>query len=111
LEVLVEEQTQHIENKNKRLLMLEDGERSRESEMSNLEAQLRRTSQQADEQKKKLLQAEVKIRQLTQATLKDLKAKVKEKDAEIEVLKEMVKSSNLQNQAKDKDLDRLKKRL
>jgi ribosomal protein L10 len=37
----------------------------------------------------------VKIRQLTQATVKDLKNKIKEKNAEIEVLKEMVKSSNI----------------
>ena len=58
-----------------------------------------------------MLQAEVKIRQLTQATLKDLKAKVKEKDAEIEVLKEMVKSANMQAKAKDTDIDRLKKKL
>ena len=53
----------------------------------------------------------MKIRQLTQATLKDLKAKVKEKDAEIEVLKEMVKSANMQAKAKDGDIDKLKKRL
>ena len=51
--------------------------------------------QEGEDSRKKLLQAEVKIRQLTQATLKDLKNKVKEKDAEIEVLKEMVKSSNI----------------
>jgi hypothetical protein len=41
---------------------------------------------------------------LTQATLKDLKAKIKEKDAEIEVLKEMVKSSNIQAKAKETDM-------
>ena len=57
------------------------------------------------------MQAEVKIRQLTQATVKDLKGKVKEKTAEIEVLKEMVKSANMQVKAKDTDIDRLKKRL
>lgn len=53
----------------------------------------------------------MKIRQLTQATLKDLKAKLKEKDAEIEVLKEMVKSSNIQAKAKETDLSRLQKKL
>ena len=57
------------------------------------------------------MQAEVKIRQLTQATLKDMKQKVKEKNAEIEVLKEMVKSANTQIKAKDTDITRLKKRL
>ena len=67
--------------------------------------------QEGEDSRKKLLQAEVKIRQLTQATLKDLKNKVKEKDAEIEVLKEMVKSSNIQAKAKETDLQRLIKKL
>jgi len=53
--------------------------------------------------KKKLMQAEVKIRQLTQATVKDLKRKVKEKQNEIEVLKEMVKSTSGSLKAKDID--------
>ena len=48
-----------------------------------------------DDIKRKLLQAEVKIRQLTQATLKDMKKKLKDRDAEIEVLKEMVKSATM----------------
>ena len=40
------------------------------------------------------MQSEVKLRQVTQTTLKDLKGKMKEKAQEIEILKEMVKSSN-----------------
>ena len=56
---------------------------------------MRRQTALADENRKKLLQAEVKIRQLTQATLKDLRAKLKDKNSEIEVLKEMVKSANM----------------
>ena len=40
-----------------------------------------------------------------------MKQKVKEKNAEIEVLKEMVKSANTQMKAKDTDINRLKKRL
>lgn len=63
--------------------------------------------QESDDHRKKLLQAEVKIRQLTQATLKDLKKKIKEKDTEIEVLKEMVKSSNITAKSKDTDMQRL----
>lgn len=49
---------------------------------------------QADETKKKLMSSEVKLRQVTQTTMKDLKNKIKEKSDEIEVLKEMVRSSN-----------------
>ena len=51
------------------------------------------------------------MRQLTQATLKDLRAKVKDKNAEIEVLKEMVKSANMQAKSKDIDVSRLKKKV
>ena len=40
-----------------------------------------------------------------------MKSKIKEKNAEIEVLKEMVKSANIQIKAKDTDVQRLKKRL
>ena len=36
---------------------------------------------------KKLMQAEVKIRQLTQATVKDLKLRLKQKQSEIYVIK------------------------
>lgn len=64
-------------------------------EIEKAENAVRRATQASDEMKKKLMQAEVKIRQLTQATLKDLKAKLKDKNAEIEVLKEMVKSANM----------------
>jgi hypothetical protein len=49
-----------------------------------------------DESRKKILAAEVKI--------KDLQSKLKEKNAEVEVLKEMVKSSNMQAKAKDIDI-------
>ena len=50
------------------------------------------------------MQAEVKLRQITQTTLKDFKGKLKEKANEIEVLKEMVKSANMQAKAKDIDI-------
>ena len=49
----------------------------------------------ANELKKKLTTAEVKLRQITSTTLKDMKNKLKERAAEIEVLKEMVKSANI----------------
>ncbi len=43
--------------------------------------------------------------------MKDLKIKVKEKQNEIEVLKEMVKSSSNSLKAKDMDISRLNKRI
>ena len=43
--------------------------------------------------------------------MKDLKAKLKDKDAEIEVLKEMVKSANMQTKTKEGDVSRLRQRI
>lgn len=71
LETLVEEQTQHLENKNKRMLIIEDTIRSKDQEISNTEGNLRRQTQSLEEIKKKLTQAEVKLRQITNTTLKD----------------------------------------
>jgi hypothetical protein len=58
----VEEQTQHLENKNKRMLIIEDTIRSKDQEISNTEGNLRRQTQSLEEIKKKLTQAEVKLR-------------------------------------------------
>eukprot|EP00349_Pseudokeronopsis_sp_Brazil_P010883 CAMPEP_0202979706 /NCGR_PEP_ID=MMETSP1396-20130829/85788_1 /ASSEMBLY_ACC=CAM_ASM_000872 /TAXON_ID= /ORGANISM="Pseudokeronopsis sp., Strain Brazil" /LENGTH=85 /DNA_ID=CAMNT_0049719261 /DNA_START=634 /DNA_END=891 /DNA_ORIENTATION=+ len=43
--------------------------------------------------------------------MKDMKNKLKEKLSEIEVLKEMIKSANMQAKAKDIDISRLQKRI
>jgi hypothetical protein len=67
----------HLENKNKRMLMLEDNIRAKDVELTNTEAALRRETQSLAEIKKKLTQAEVKLRQITNTTLKDQKAKIK----------------------------------
>ena len=89
---------------------MEDTLRFKDSEIDKKESLLRRMTESAAETKKKLMQAEVKIRQLTQATIKDLKTKVKEKQNEISVLKEMIKSSSNSLKAKDIDIQRLNKR-
>lgn len=57
------------------------------------------------------MQTEVKLRQVTQTTLRDIKGQLKEKISEIEVLKEMVKSANMQTKAKDIDVQRLVKKV
>lgn len=53
----------------------------------------------------------MKLRQVTQTTLRDLKLKLKDKLQEVEVLKEMVRSANKQAKAKDIDIQRLLKRV
>ena len=104
LEVLIEEQTQHIELKNKKLHMFEETLRFKDSEIEKKDSLLRRTAGGADEMKKKLSQAEMKLRQITQTTLRDMKVKAKDQANEIEVLKEMVKSATKQAKAKDIDI-------
>ncbi len=84
--------------------MLEETLRFKESDLEKKENLLRRMTAGTDETKKKLVQAEMKLRQITQTTLKDMKLKFKDKLNEIEVLKEMVKSANKQAKAKDIDI-------
>ena len=91
--------------------MLEETLRFREQELEKKENLLRRMSVGADDTKKKLVQSEMKLRQLTQTTLKDMRLKFKDKLNEIEVLKEMVKSANKQAKAKDIDIQRLSNRI
>ena len=111
LEVLIEEQSQHIEMKNKKLHMLEETLRYKEAELEKKDSLLRRMTLGADEMKKKLSQSEMKLRQITQTTLRDLKSKIKDQQNEIEVLKEMVKSATKQAKAKDIDIQRLTKKM
>jgi len=61
--------------------------------------------------KKKLSQAEMKLRQITSTTIRDMKLKMKDQANEVEVLKEMVKSANKQAKAKDIDIQRLTKKI
>lgn len=82
---------------------MEESIRHKEAEIDQKDGVIRRLTDSAAEVKKKLMQAEVKIRQLTQATIKDLKLKLKQKANELEVLKEMVKASS--NSLKAKDID------
>ena len=111
LEVLIEEQTQHIDIKNKKLHMLEETLRFKESELEKKDSLLRRMSTGTDDMKKRLSQAEMKLRQITSTTLRDMKVKLKDQVSEIEVLKEMVKSATKQATAKDIDIQRLTKKM
>ena len=111
LEVLIDDQTANIAVSSKKTQTLEDTLRRKEQDNDKRDSILRRMEETLAETKKKLMQAEVKIRQLTQATLKDLKSKLKEKVNEVEVLKEMVKSSTNSLKAKDIDNQRLNKRV
>jgi chromosome segregation ATPase len=111
LEILVEEQTQHIEMKNKKLQVMEETLRFKDGELEKKDSLLRKMSPAMDEMKKKLTQAEMKLRQITQTTLRDMKVKAKDQLNEIEVLKEMVKSATKAAKAKDIDIQRLTKKL
>jgi len=62
LELLIEEQSQNIGVNSKRIVAMEDSLRFKDSEIDKKEAILRRTTESAAESKKKLMQAEVKIR-------------------------------------------------
>jgi len=111
LEILIDEQTTNISVSSKRVITMEDALKHKDSEVEQKDGVIRRLTDSQAEIKKKLMQAEVKIRQLTQATIKDLKLKLKQKTNEIDVLKEMVKSTSNSLKAKDVDNQRLNKRI
>ncbi len=96
-----------MEAKNKKMQMLEETLRFKESEIEKKEALLKRISAQNDDTKKKLMQSEVKMRQLQATTIKDMKGAVRDKSTEVEVLKEMVRAATRQSKAKDIDISRL----
>ena len=62
LELLVEEQSQNISVTSKRIVAAEESLRYKENELDQKEGTLRRTVESSAEMKKKLMQAEVKIR-------------------------------------------------
>lgn len=111
LELLIDEQTANIAVSSKKVVSLEDTLRKKDQELDKNNGVIRRMTESSNEIKKKLMQAEVKIRQLTQATIKGLKIKLKEKTNECEVLKEMIKSSTGTLKAKDIDNQRLSKQI
>ena len=111
LEVVIEEQTKMIESKNQRMYRGEEETRGKDATIANLEGALHRLQLMNEDSRKKMLTAEIKIKNLTHATIKDFKTQLKERTAEVEVLKEMVKSSNNHAKAKDIDIIRLSKKL
>ena len=90
---------------------VEEEARGKDANIANLEGALHRLQLMNEDSRKKVLTAEIKIKNLTHATIKDMKSQLKERSAEVEVLKEMVKSSNNHAKAKDIDIIRLSKKL
>ena len=62
LEILVEEQTTNISVSSKRVISMEDSLRFKDDEIDKKDSVIRRMTESTAETKKKLMQAEVKIR-------------------------------------------------
>jgi len=67
--------------------------------------------QTVEDYKKENRQLSNKVKQLTNGTIKELQRKVGEKENEVEVLKEMVRSGQLQIKGKDRELDHYKRKV
>ena len=65
LELLIDEQTSNISINTKKMVSMEDSLRFKDSEIDKKDGVIRRMTDSTAETKKKLMQAEVKIRQLT----------------------------------------------
>lgn len=94
LEVVLEQSTHSLEQKNRKMALTEEKLRSKEFQYEQLETYLKKEKLSVDDYKKKTVQLEIKLKSLQSGQLKQLQALVNEKNSEIEVLKEMVKASN-----------------
>ena len=79
----------------------------KDQELQNKEKLLHRYAQQNDDMKKENKALSNKLKQLQNGPLKELQQKVHDKDGEIEVLKEMVRSAQLQLKSKENENSRL----
>ena len=93
LEILIDSQNEQIMKRNQKNKHLEELLVTREEELEKKDRLLKRITSSADETKKKLMTAEQKLKHLSANVLKDLRNTLREKENELQVLKDMLKSS------------------
>ena len=79
--------------------------------MEQREKQIKRLTTSSEEFRKENTKLSAKLKQIQTIQMKDLNRKIREKDSEIDVLKEMVKSGQLQIKGKDQEIGRMKAKI
>ena len=108
LEKLLSDQTKQLKKKVLRLRHQDDSITTLEQQVHNQTLETKRLFEQGTDWKRKCLTLEQKVKVTSQITIKDLKKKTAEKIREVELMKELVKSSNKQLSSKDFDIKRYK---
>lgn len=84
---------------------------AKDAEIENKARVLERMMQANEDLKKENQKISLKLRQIQTTQIKDLQKRMRDKDSEIEVLKEMLRSSQLQSKSKDNEIQRLQKKI
>lgn len=111
LEALIEEQNKDIEEKTAKITKLVAELKTYKSEAEKKDAYIKNLEKQAKELKTKQATASTKLNKLKQGKVTELQKKIRDLTSEVEVLKEMVKSSKNEMRAKEISLGKYKKRL
>ena len=100
-----------IQNQKQSIKYLEEELAKRDQEMEQREKQIKRLTTSNDELKKENASLSSKLKQIQTIQMKELNRKIQEKDSEIDVLKEMVKSGQLQIKGKEQEMGRLRAKI
>lgn len=111
LEGLIEEQNKDIEDKTFKINELLEELASKNAQNGQVSNYIQNLEKQNRELKSKLNQSNTKLNHLKQGKITELSKKVKDLTSEVDLLKEMVKSSKNEMRAKEINLKKYKQRL
>lgn len=93
LEALIEEQNKDIEEKTQKINYLVEDMETKTNELEAKDKYIKNIEKQVKEYKSKYVTTNSKLSKLKQGKITELQKKIRDKESEIQVLKEMVKSS------------------
>jgi len=111
LEALIEEQNKDIEEKTQKINFLVEDLETKSHDLEGKDAYIKNLEKQAKEFKHKYSSANTKLSKLKQGKVTELQKKIRDQASEIEILKEMVKSTKNEIKAKEISISKYKKRM
>eukprot|EP00347_Sterkiella_histriomuscorum_P021852 403332543 len=91
--------------------VFEEERHKKDAEIENKSKVLERMISANEDLKKENQKLGLKLRQIQTTQIKDMQKKLRDKDSELEVLKEMIRSAQLQNKGKDNEIQRMQKKI
>lgn len=111
LEALIEEQNKDIEEKTAKISKLVSELKAYKTEVESKDSYIKNLEKQAKEFKNKHASASTKLNRLKQGKVTELQKKIKDLTSEVNLLKDMVKSSKNEIRAKEISIKQYKKRM